>query len=245
MAGFGSAASRLAQVQGWVTERAASLGVAISVELLCSIAVSRLGVSGAVLIMENAQGWPETRHSTDALGAGLAELQITVGEGPCVDAHRTGGPVLVADLGSPAGQRRWPLFAPLAVEAGARAVFALPLCVGAIQAGVLMLHDGEPRRLEPETLTDSSAFAALALRLLLDEHAALRTRDGDPADALPLHSPQVHQATGMISAQLGISMDEAFVRLRARAFSDQRRLAELAADVVARRLRFDHAGEGT
>jgi hypothetical protein len=47
----------------------------------------------------------------------------------------------------------------------------------------------------------------------------------------------------MISAQLDVAMEDAFARLRARAFADQRPLAELAADVVYRRLRFDPAGE--
>lgn len=245
MVGFGSAADRLTQVQAWVTERAAGLGLPVSVELLCETAVARLGVSGVALTIEDAQGWPETRYSTDARSAELAELQVTVGEGPCVDAHRSSGPVLVADLDSPAWQQRWPLFAPLAVEAGTRAVFALPLGVGAIRVGMLVLHHVEPCDLEPATLTNSVAFAALALRLLLDEQVGVRDAERGRADALPLHSPQVHQATGMISAQLGVPIEEAFARLRARAFTEQRPLADLAADVVARRRRFDPTGEVT
>ncbi|MBV8992163.1 MAG: ANTAR domain-containing protein, partial [Pseudonocardiales bacterium] len=55
---------------------------------------------------------------------------------------------------------------------------------------------------------------------------------------------EVHQATGMISVQLGISVGEAFARLRARAFADDRLLSELATDVVARRIRFDHEDTG-
>ncbi|MGQ0774886.1 MAG: GAF and ANTAR domain-containing protein [Pseudonocardiales bacterium] len=239
MASSDYGASRLTQVRVWVTEWAASLELPVSVWLLCETAVFRLGVSGVAMTIDNAAGWPETRHSTDALSARLVEFQVTVGEGPCADAGQTGGPVLVTDLDSPAIQRRWPLFAPLAVEAGARALFVLPLCVGTIRLGILALHHIEPRQLEPATLADSLAFAALALRLLLDEQAGLPTTDG----GLPLHSPQTHQATGMISAQLNVGMEDAFARLRARAFTDQRPLAELAADVVARRLRFDPTGE--
>jgi hypothetical protein len=245
MAGVGGAVSRVTQVRAWVTERAEGLALPVSVGLLCQTAVLRLGLSGAALTIGNAEGWAETRQSTDTLSARLVELQVTVGEGPCTDAHQSGGPVLVADLGSPASQRRWPLFAPLAVEAGARAMFALPLGVGAIRVGSLALHHVEPRQLDSAALTDSVAFATLALRLLLDEQAGLCIKDSDPADSLPLHNPQVHQATGMIAAQLNVPMTEAFARLRARAFTDHRPLAELAADVVARRLRFDTAGEAT
>jgi hypothetical protein len=245
MAGHGRGASRLTQVRVWVAERAASQGLAVSVRLLCETAVLRLGVSGATLTIDTARGWPETRHSTDMLGERLAELQVTVGEGPCVDARREGGPVLVSDLDARASQHRWPLFAPLAVEAGAGAVFARPMCVGAIRVGVLALHRVLAGQLGSATLKDSLAFAELALGLLLDEQAGLPATAGDAAvtGGLPLHSMQVHQATGMICAQLEVGMQDAFARLRARAFADGRPLAELAADVVTRRLRFDPTGE--
>jgi hypothetical protein len=227
----------------WVAEQAASLGVPVTVGLLCETAVVRVGVSGVTLMMETRSGWPETRYSTDVLGERLAELHVTVGEGPYGDALRGSSPVLVADLDAPPSQRRWPLFAPLAVEAGAGAVFGLPLCVGAIRVGVLALHRVAPGRLEPTSLTDSLAFAAISLGLLLNEQAGLPAADSDLADNLPLHNPQLHQATGMISAQLDVPMKDAFARLRARAFADQRPLTDLAADVVARRIRFDPAKE--
>jgi len=177
------------------------------------------------------------------LGVRLAELEVTVGEGPCLDARRGGGPVLVADLDAPASQRRWPLFASLAVESGAGALFALPLCVGAIRVGALALYRVDAAGLEPSTLADALALAAVSLRLLLNEQAGLSAVGGEPTDSLPLHNPQLHQATGMISAKLDVAMDDAFARLRARAFAAQRPLSELAADVVARRLRFEPAGE--
>ncbi|WP_309114620.1 ANTAR domain-containing protein [Saccharothrix sp.] len=95
--------------------------------------------------------------------------------------------------------------------------------------------------LDAPTLTDALAFAELALRLLLDEQAGLDTT-GVAEDTLPLHNPQVHQATGMVAAQLGVGMADAFAHLRARAFAEQRPLGDLAADVVARRRRFDRDG---
>jgi hypothetical protein len=53
-----------------------------------------------------------------------------------------------------------------------------------------------------------------------------------------LNRPVVHQATGMISVQLGVSIQEALLRLRAHAYGSERPLGEIAEDVVARRLRF-------
>lgn len=233
MAGIG--ASRSAQVRAWVSARAVSSGRPVSAALVCETAVLHLGVGGATMTVDAPPGWPEVRHATDALGGRLAELQLTVGEGPGMDVRRTGGPVLVADLEADSSQRRWPLFAPLAVEAGAAALFTLPLGVGVIRAGQLALHRIGAGPLERAAVGHSLAFADLLLRLLLGPW--------DGSTDLPLHDPQVHQATGMVAAQLGVGIEDAFARLRALAFADRRPLAELAADVVARRLRL--AADGT
>jgi hypothetical protein len=75
---------------------------------------------------------------------------------------------------------------------------------------------------------------------VLDEQASLESQEGYPVgDWLSDSRPEIHQATGMISVQLGVGIAEAFSRLRARAFAQGRPLSELAADVVARRRRFD------
>ena len=238
MTGHPEGADRLARVRAWVAEKAGNPRSPVSVRTLCETAASRLRVSGATVTVGTTRGWPETRCSIDMLGERLAELHVTVGEGPCADSWQTGGPVLVADLDTPAGQRRWPLFAPLAVDAGARALFALPLCVGAIRCGMLALHRVDAGPLGSAAVHDALAFARIALGLLLDEQAG-------PVDSLELHNPQLHQATGMVSAQLEVGVEEAFTRLRARAFAARQPLAELAADVVARRVRFDPAEEAT
>ena len=230
---------RLAQVGRWIAENAAELGVPVTLGALCRTATTRLGVSGAVLTLDTS-GWPEVRCATDALGERLVELQVTVGEGPAVDVWRGGGPALVTDLDAPASQARWPMFAPLAVEAGAAALFALPLRVGAIRIGVLSLYRFDAGHLDATTLTDALVFADLALRLLLDGQADLTADVVE--DGLPLHNPHVHQATGMVAAQLGVGMADAFAHLRARAFAEQVPLSGLAADVVARRRRFDPDG---
>jgi ANTAR domain len=232
--------SRGTQVHAWVRERATGLGVSSSIAVLCETAVDRLGVTGVTLTVDTSAGWPETRHATDALGARLAELQVTVGEGPCLDVWREGGPVLVPDLDAPGTQQRWPMFAALAVESGASALFALPMSIGAIRLGVFALHRANAGPLEPGVLVDCLEFAELAMQFQLNAQAGFNGTNGHD---LELRAPQVHQATGMVSVQLSVSMEEAFSRLRARAFADQRSLAELAADVVGRHLRFGPSDE--
>ncbi|HEX4722143.1 MAG TPA: GAF and ANTAR domain-containing protein [Pseudonocardiaceae bacterium] len=227
---------RNTRILAWVTDHARHSGTPVSLAMLCETAVGRLAVSGVTLLADTSSAWPELRHATDMLGARLAELQVTVGEGPFLDVWREGGPILVPDLTAPVIQRRWPLFGPLAVEAGAGALFAIPIVVGAVRVGVLALHRVRPGHMDAPALLDALAFAELALRLPM---GAPDGHDGTAGVDLELRTPQVHQATGMIAAQLDVTMAEAFSRLRARAFADQRSLADLATDLVARRLRLD------
>lgn len=69
---------------------------------------------------------------------------MLLGEGPCVDAPR-GGPVLVPELRGQLASSLWPAFTPSCLEAGAEAVFALPLQVGAIRVGAIEPNSGAGR----------------------------------------------------------------------------------------------------
>ena len=123
---------------------------------------------------------------------------------------------------------------------GVGAVFAFPLHQGAIRIGVLVLYRAEAGMLSDEEWARGVVVADVASQMVLALQA------GAPEDQLhellagePPHWAEVHQATGMVSVQLAVSMDEAFVRLRAHAFGERRALREVARDVVDRRLRFD------
>ncbi|HEV7628590.1 MAG TPA: ANTAR domain-containing protein [Streptomyces sp.] len=186
------------------------------------------GVSGLGAVLTTTAGTAETIWSTGGTNAALDDLQLTLGEGPSVDAIRHGVLVLEPDLAD-TPTTRWPAFASAAGELGVRALFAFPLRIGAIGLGVLVLHRDSPGSMSSGQMDDVLVLADrltfLLLRLFLDgEFVVLRTA--------------VHQATGLIAGQLGISLDEALVRLRAHAFGSNRPIDEVAADVVARRLDF-------
>ncbi len=173
-------------------------------------------------------------------GDEMAELQVTVGEGPVSEALRHNQPVFVSDLAGEWSAQRWPVFAPAAAGAGVAAVFVLPLTLGAIALGALEICRDVDGPLSPEELADALLFADTATTLLLARSqmsTALDTVD------LPHSEPDgrwavVHQATGMMSVQLDTDLGEAFLRLRAHAYLTGLRLSEVAADVVARKLRF-------
>jgi hypothetical protein len=181
--------------------------------------------------------------SSNEVSTVIEELQYTLGEGPCVDAYQQARPVLEPDLAEP-DTPRWLAFAPPAVEAGARAVFGFPLRVGSVRLGALNLYRDRPGPLSDEQYSDSLALAGVAAQAVL----AMQAQAPPGALAAELEKGAnfrfvVHQASGMAAVQLRVSVGEALVRLRAYAFGNDRLLADVAEDVVGRRLRFDeHVG---
>jgi hypothetical protein len=207
---------------------------------ICELCVDTLAVTGAGIAMVTAAGHRGVVCATDKVSATIEDLQLTLGEGPCVDAAATGAPVLVPDLSDAAdiATERWPTFMGSAARAGVKAVFAFPLRVGAISVGVIDLYRDTPGDLTPAeipaALMAADAAALALLYLDVDGEDAFR----DDLDSGASYQLQVHQATGMIMAQVKVTIDQAFLLLRARAFADCRPLSALATDVVARRVRF-------
>ncbi len=234
---------RLARVLAHLATDAASRGITTSSEAACEACVSLIGVSGAQLTLMNGTGRGESRYSTNDIGTQLENLRFTLGEGPCEDAIRFGLPVLIGDLDSWTNHQRWPLFVPSAGATGARAVFAFPLRSGAIRIGALVLHRTSPGTLSPDQISNALVVADVVMSLLVDELTRVHLGSGAPLlDGMPLSRAEVHQATGMLSAQMGVSMDEALVRLRAHAFAHDQPVVEVARDIVARRLRLSPDG---
>jgi ANTAR domain len=235
------AAERTVRVWRWIAAAHEGDGP-VSVAAVCRAAERWLGVDGASM---TATGGPVAREplfASDELSAQLEELQFTMGEGPGAGDFRLGSPELIADLELAFG--RWPGFAPAAVAAGARAMFAAPLQAGAIRVGVLSLYRAKPGPLAAGELADLLVMAGIALQMLLDAAAGVSAMPGyRPLDGLSDSRAEVYQAIGMIAVQLGVSLEEASVRLRARAFASGTELGEVADGVVTRRLRFDRDPE--
>ncbi len=234
-----------ARLWAMVAEHAAGRGRPAGVMDACAVAVSAARVSGAGLTMMTRSDAGRVVCVTDEVSATVEELQLTYGEGPCQDAYASRGPVLSADLRAAEAQRRWPAFAPAASAAGAAAIYAFPLQLGAIRLGVLDLYHDEPRPLESAELRDALVLADTATLLLVGRDARREDDGGLPAG--PLSTPggyraEIDQASGMISVQLEVDIEEAFVRLRGHAYAHDRSLSAVARDVVAHRLRFrrDH-----
>jgi hypothetical protein len=165
----------------------------------------------------------------------LDELQLDLGEGPCWDALRLGKPVLEPDLASD-GARRWPSFAPAAGSVAAASIFAFPVAVGSLRLGAVDLFATTRLELTPAQSRQATAMAKVVGRHLLQyavEHS------GAPEESAGGYSRRVvHQATGVVLAQLDMTAEEAALVLQGHAFATGRPVPEVAADVVAGRLGF-------
>lgn len=174
--------------------------------------------------------------TTNDVSEVIEDLQYTLGEGPCVDAHELDRVIIEADLAAE-GPLRWLAFSPPAVDAGARAVFAFPMRTGTVRLGALNLYRDQPGPLTDDQHADALVMADVAARWVLDLQAQA-PEGGLPEDlenGADLHLV-VHNAAGIVAVQLGVSITEALIRLRAYAFSLDRPVNEVAADVVAHRL---------
>jgi ANTAR domain len=237
--------NRLSMIWGLVAEQAAVHGSGMSAGDACAAAVAGVQVTGAWLSAGSSGDGGHLMRATDGVSRRLAELQLTLGEGPSLDAFTSGGPALASDLADREAGLRWPAFAVAACEAGAAAVFAFPLAVGAIRAGTLGLYRDRPGPLADRQLGDALLFADTATLLLLNAQtngSSGAEPDRQPAD-FPRHRAEIDQATGMLTEQLGVSIADAFARLRAYAYANDLRLTDVAGDIVARRLRL-HPGPG-
>jgi len=230
--------SRPGRIWGLIAEQAGRRGGRVSARDVCAAAVPRVQVTGAWLSAARDAEAGHLMRVTDEVSERIAELQPTLGEGPSLDASASGGPALASDLADRESGSRWPAFAPAACQAGAAAVFAFPLAVGAIRAGVLGLYRDRPGPLSDLQLGDALVFADIATLLLLDAQyqAAGVGPGGQPAGPASLRA-EIDQATGMLTEQLGVGITDAFARLRAYAYVNDLRLADVARDIVARRLR--------
>lgn len=226
-----------AERQARIVEALEAGGGSRSASRLCQRSADVIAVSG-VGVMLMSGDVPGSLCTTDAVSALIEELQFTLGEGPCMDAYNYKQVVLEPDLADPRTPR-WLAFAPKALQVGARAVFGFPLLVGAARLGALNLYQERPGPLSDDQHAAALVVADVVAHWIIDMQA--NAAQGLLAQELEVGSEfylSVHNAAGAVSAQLGVTVAEALIRMRAYAFAQDRPLREVAQDVIDRKLRF-------
>ena len=146
---------------------------------LAGACVELLEVTAAGLMLVDAGGRLRVMSSSSERSRLLELMEIQNDEGPCLDCHREGAPVLVADL---AAQRaRWPGFAEEAIRVGFGAVYALPMRLRSDTIGALNLFHRDPDTITDATLRIGQALADVATIAILQQRAAQAREELSPA----------------------------------------------------------------
>lgn len=214
-------------------------GAKVGTARLCDVCAETVEVDGAGLMLMSGDIQRGPVCTTDDVSARIEALQFDLGEGPCLDAYNDDRPVLEPDLADPENVR-WPAFTGPAVEAGVGAVFGFPMQVGSVRLGALNLYREKAGPLTDDQHEDALVMAGVAAQTLLMLQAdALPGAMAAELTAGADFQYVVHQASGMVAAQLDVSVAQALVRLRGHAFGDGRTVREVSEDVVERRFRFE------
>jgi GAF domain-containing protein len=171
--------------------------------------------------------------ATDGLAEHLDERQIVIGHGPIFSVFETGTPTVMADTNEELTRVRWPVFGPLLTESGIRSLLSFPLVSGAARIGAITSYRRTPLFPDPDTYASGLILATLATEIVLGIQAGAAIDPmGFELDAVSKNNAVVQQAVGMTAEQLGISVADAAIRLRAHAFATDLPLAALARRVV-------------
>lgn len=204
------------------------------VELLTRLAdrcVEVLDVEAAGIMLAGPDGQLRVMVSSSEAMRVLELFEVQAQEGPCLDSHRTGAPVVNQDLSAVNG--RWPRFAAEALAAGFRSVHALPMRLRGSVIGALNLFREGPGEMCPADIEVAQAFADVATIAILQHRAAYEAQVINEQLTYALNSRIViEQAKGMIAERLDLNMEASFAVLRTHARNRNLRLIDVAEAVI-------------
>ncbi|MFF1877018.1 GAF and ANTAR domain-containing protein [Leifsonia sp. NPDC058230] len=181
----------------------------------------------------------ETVSASDARAARLDELQFDLGVGPCWDALHSAEPVLEPDLRN-RPRRVWPVFSETVARDGIRSLFAFPMLVGPLKIGAIDMYAEAPTELDAEATGQATALAGVVARQILQQALAEAGSEYTEDVSNPFSRRIIHQATGMVLAQLGVDASDARLVIQGHAFAAGRSMMEVAQDILERRLDFSN-----
>lgn len=185
----------------------------------------------------------ETVSATDEVATRIDEIQLDLSEGPCWTALATDAPVLETDLVQ-RPNAAWPAFNDAVRSEPVGAVFAFPVAFGPFPLGAIDVYVPEPATIEDDTVRQAMTLASAVSRRVL--RRALRSI-ADEDDALLDRSPSsrrvVHQATGVVLAQLDISPEDAYLLLQGHAFARRTTMRRVAEEILDGTVRFEKRGD--
>jgi transcriptional regulator with GAF, ATPase, and Fis domain len=198
---------------------------------LATRSVELLGANAAGIMLTDQHGDLRVMASSSEEARLLELYELQKNEGPCLDCFRTGLPVTRDDM--PAMRSAWPAFTPRLQELGFHSAQALPMRLRDETIGALNLFRFEPGSLSEADLGIGQAMAHVATVGLLQERAiAARELVATQLQTALTSRVLLEQAKGVLAERTGLSMDQTFQLMRAYARGNNRRLTDVAAQVI-------------
>jgi GAF domain-containing protein len=206
---------------------------------LATRSVALLDASAAGIMLADQRGGLQVLASSTEEARLLELYELRNNEGPCLDCFRSGQPVARDDL--PAMRSSWPVFTQRLEELGFRSAQALPMRLRDETIGVLNIFRTEPGPLAEPDRRIGQAMADVATVGLLQERAiAAREQLATQLQTALSSRVQLEQAKGMLAERTGLPMDRMFQVMREYARAHNRRLSEVAAQIIDGSLHHGH-----
>jgi hypothetical protein len=199
-----------------------------------------LPITGAAVSTVGRMLGSETVSATDDMAARLDELQFDLGEGPCWEVVRGATFVAEPDFRSD-GARRWPRLVAAIDSDDIASIYAVPITVGDLRFGAVDLYSRRRILLDDGHIRQATALAEVIGRHVLRD--ALSNVEGGAGEK-PYSRRVVHQATGIVLAQLDLSPDDALLVIQAHAFATGESMMDVSTDLVNGALRFVRQSTG-
>lgn len=199
---------------------------------ICRIAVRAIPAAESASLTSLSEAGPLAVAASDEWSEALDQLQHAEREGPCLDAARTGAVFRVRDM---AHEQRWPSFAPKSAERGVGSMVSLPLASEGKTIGALNVYSRATDAFDAEAVTIAEILAGHAS--LASQVASALFHHRQLAEQLReamVSRATIEQAKGVLMAQSRVDADTAFDMLRSASQHQNRKLRDLAREIVRR-----------
>jgi GAF domain-containing protein len=200
-------------------------------QMLTERCVELLAADASGLMLADQRGELRLMAVTAERARVLELFELQIDEGPCRDCFATGLAITNVDLTE--AYQRWPVFTPAAVELGFGATHALPMRLRGQVIGALNLFTDGVAPLDDDEIAVGQAMADVATIGLLHERTLHEQTVLSEQLQTALHSRVlIEQAKGVLAARAGITVSEAFTRMRTHARRNHVTLTAVASGVV-------------
>jgi len=177
-----------------------------------------------------SNGMPTTTVFTDEESPEVDQAQYSSGEGPCLDAFRYGRAYRIDSMTE---EDRWPAFVQSCLDHRILSTLSMPLSVAGEHLGALNFYSRTDQAFPTEDERTAEVFAQTAATVLANAKAYWEAMNLSQNLTEAMKSRAViEQAKGALMAQSGVSSDEAFQLLVRASQRENRKVREIAGQIV-------------